>query len=282
MTMKKLAIVSAIAMMSMGSVYAQQTTVTTTNENTAAETGGLMTTLSNSLGDLFNAGRAQTILDTFDPGTGDLTTRLTTITATNPVDITALAGAVNLSAINAGINITGTNVSLSGVTGALTGLSTTVIGAMNSSTLDIAKSITTLSDMTNSVLNIGGLANQGAGPTITTQSFGPGSLGLDTLGSTILESADATTQFNLTNLVSGTDTLATSVVDKLQTMNVFNMAVNMAPLVAGVNIAATLNPDSWFLGPQTGVVNLSGLQTATTAIGAMNSSITRLGAKLSN
>jgi hypothetical protein len=256
MTMKKLAIVSAIAMMSMGSVYAQQTTVTTSNAATATETGGLMTTLAAAISSL-------------------------SIPVAN-IDVSAIGGAVNLSAINGGINITGANVSLSGVTGALTGLSTTVIGAMNSSTLDIAKQTINLSEKTSSVLNIGGLANDGNGPTITTQSFTPGTLGLGTTGSDILQSAANTTQFNLTDLVSGTDTLSTSLTDSLQKMNVFQMAVNMAPLVAGVNIAATVDSNAFFLSPQTGVVNLAGLQVATTTIGAMNSSVTRLGARLTN
>jgi hypothetical protein len=329
MTMKKLAIVSAIAMMSMGSVYAQQTTVTTTNAATTAETGGLMTTLSNSLGNLFQnnetvaavvgqagtpdtyaawastaSGSLKYVLDangTYRPATADelatppaigyfARTAGTPFIASaaqrlaNPVDITALAGAVNLSAINGGINITGVNVSLSGLANvgatATTGLSTTVIGAMNSSTLDISKSLTTLSDMTKSTLDMASLAAQdGIAPSINTQSFGPGQLDLSTVGSTILGGGNDS-QFNMTGLVSGTETLASSTTDKLQNMNVFNMAVNMAPLIAGVNIAATVDTNAWFLGPQTGVVNLSGLSVATTAIGAMNSSITSLGAKL--
>ena len=337
MKMQKLAVVSAIALMSMGSVYAQQTTVTTTNAATTAETAGLMTTLSNSLGNLFGTvdvpgtaavnavsaspatyaayipadnGKLKYVLDangTYRPATASELAQTTPpayfaqtpavaavaaqlavpgYTTSRLVDITALAGSVNLAAINGGINITGANVSLTGLAGvgtaAATGLSTTVIGAMNSATLDIAKSITTLSDKTSSTLNIAGLANQGAGPSITSQSFGPGQLGLTTLGSDILKASPDTTQFNMTGLTSGTDTLSSSLTDKLQNMNVFNMAVNMAPLVAGVNIAAVVNKDAWFLNPDNGSVKLSGLQVATTTIGAMNSSITRLGAKLSN
>jgi citrate lyase alpha subunit len=100
------------------------------------------------------------------------------------------------------------------------------------------------------------------------------------MGTKILDAAEGTTQFNMTGLTSSTDTLSSSMTDKLQTMNVFNMAVNMAPLVAGVNIAASVDEKAWFLNPQTGVVNLAGLSVATTAIGAMNSSLTSLGAKL--
>jgi hypothetical protein len=199
----------------------------------------------------------------------------------NPVDISALAGAVNLAAIDGSINITGTNVSLAGLTAATTGLSTTVIGAMNSSTLDIAKKTVNLSDKTTSKLDIASLAATGtASPAITSQSFGAGQLGgLATTGSTIL-SAGTSTQLNMTGLVSGTDTLATSVTDSLQSMNVFNMALNMAPLAAGVTIAATVDPKAWFLNSQTGIVNLAGVTIATTTIGAMNSSLTSLGAKL--
>lgn len=338
MTMQKLAIVSAIAMMGMGSVYAQQTTVTTTNEPTTAETAGLMTTLSDSVGALFNAGSNSIVTPTLAavagaPGVYEAYTGTgaqlgqpayilrvgesapvlanaleieansgllyqktapvagvaalvgnTTYNAINPVDITALAGAVNLAAINGGINITGTNVSLSGLANigatATTGLSTTVIGAMNSSTLDIAKMTVNLSDKTAATLNIDGLANQGAAPSITSQGFGPGQLQLATMGTKILDAAEGTTQFDMHGLTSSTDTLSTSMTDKLQNMNVFNMAVNMAPLVAGVNIAAAVDPNAWFLNPQTGVVNLTGLSVATTAIGAMNSSLTSLGAKL--
>jgi len=322
MKMKKLAVVSAIALMSMGSVYAQvesnevELATIATGTDTAV---GLMTTLSNSIGALFDAGRPlggglPGVYEAFT-GEGDqfgqpayilkdgeiqlasdaeilagedlLFQKQAPVASvlSNPVDITALAGAVNVASINGGINITGVNVTASGVaataTAAAAGLSTTVIGAMNSSTLDIPKMTVNLSDMTSSTLNIAGLANQGASPTITTQDFGAGQLGLATIGSTILDSTGST-QFDMTGLVSGTETLATSMTDKLQTSNVFNMAVNMAPLIASVNIAATVDSDAWFLNPQTGVVNLAGLQVATTAIGAMNSSITRLGAKLSN
>jgi hypothetical protein len=221
----------------------------------------------------------------------------TVYSAVNPVEITALAGAVNLSAINGSIDISGTNVSITGIAGkvessaaaattstalAINGnnFSTTVIGAMNSSTLDIMAKTVDVSEMTKSVLNIAGLANQGLAPSITTQSFGDGTLGLATVGSTILEAAVGSTQFDMTGLVSGTDTLASNMTESLQSMNVFNMALNMAPIVAGVKIAAVVDPNAWFLNPQTGVVNLSSMQIATTAIGAMNSSITHLGKNL--
>lgn len=336
MMMKKLAIVSAIALMSMGSVYAQSTTSNAVDLATitpAESSTGLMTALSNSVGSLFNAsnttsrltgtpaayvtttdayytalsaadkaaqskyvlingayvaydvdlhaGLTQYILKT--PASGPLGSIVETIGKT--VDITALGGAVNLAAINGGINITGVNVALTGIANtvgaaAATGLSTTVIGAMNSSTLEIAKMTENVSAKTASTLNIAGLANQGAAPSITSQSFAPGELGLATIGSNILSAAAETTQFDMTGLTSSTDTLATHLTDKLQTMNVFNMAVNMAPLVASVNIAATVNDKAWFLNPDNGSVKLAGLTAATTAIGAMNSSITKLGTAL--
>jgi predicted hotdog family 3-hydroxylacyl-ACP dehydratase len=71
-----------------------------------------------------------------------------------------------------------------------------------------------------------------------------------------------------------------SMVDELQPMNVFNSAINVATLDAGIKIAATVDPGAWFLNPQSGIVNLSNIEMATTAIGAMNSSITRLGKNL--
>jgi len=256
MMMKKLAIASAIALMSMNAAYAQAVPILPLDQE-ASNSVGLMTQLTASLGSLMNS-------------------------PVN-VDITALGGAVNVAKINGSIDISGTNVTLAGVTGALTGLSTTVIGAMNSSTLDIAKSTLSISDKTASVLNIGGLAPQGNGPKIDTQGFGPGQLGqLATTGTTIIDGTVNATQFNLTGLTSSTDTLASSLDDKLQKMNVMQMAVNMAPLLANVTISATVNPNAWFLNPDNGSVKLSGLQVATTTIGAMNSSITRLGAKLSN
>ncbi|NDP65035.1 hypothetical protein [Polaromonas sp.] len=343
MMMKKLAIASAIALMGMGSVYAQSTPAETvapaSNAVDLATVGqaesstGLMTTLSNSVGSLFNAsnttsrltgtpavyvttadpyytamsaadklaqskvvlingdyvpydvdlhaGRTQYILKT--PASAGFGSIVETIG--KAVDITALGGAVNLASINGGINITGVNVTLTGIANtvgaaAATGLSTTVIGAMNSSTLEIAKMTQTLSDKTASTLNIAGLANQGPGPTITSQDFGPGQLSLATKGNAILASAAGSAQFDMTGLTSSTDTLSSSLTDKLQSMNVFNMAVNMAPLVASVNIAATMNKDAWFLNPDNGSVKLAGLTAATTAIGAMNSSITKLGTAL--
>jgi microcompartment protein CcmL/EutN len=227
--------------------------------------------------------------------TGQLSS--TVYSAVNPADITAIAGAVNLSAINGSIDISGTNVSITGVAGdvgakaeALTSatafaingnnFSTTVIGAMNSSTLDIMARTADLSEMTKSTLNIAVLANQGAAPSITTQSFGPADLGLATTGSTILDAAAATTQFNMEGLVSGTETLAESMTEDLQSMNVFNMALNVAPIVAGVKIAALKDDGAWFLNPQSGIVNVSNLQSATTPSGAINSSIPHLAKNL--
>ena len=82
------------------------------------------------------------------------------------------------------------------------------------------------------------------------------------------------------DLTSETTNHLTNKVNELQKMNVFNTAINVASLDAGIRIAAGVDANAWFLNPQTGVVNLSNIAMTTTAIGAMNSSITRLGANL--
>jgi hypothetical protein len=325
MKMKKLAIASAITMMSMGAAYAQQTPTTTT---TTPETG-LMTELSNALGDLFLSGRVASTVDTISTAeaTLGLVTARTTTYATPNVDITALAGAVNLSAINGSIDISGTNVSITGVAGdvgakaesiasttstatsfAINGnnFSTTVIGAMNSSTLDIMGKTTALTNSASSGLDVASLASQGGSIALATPSVTPVTPGIgstiasvDLLSGTSLatinfgsdglpggtgEAADTTVfsnlQQDLAGLSANTMSDVTSNVDELQSMNVFNMALNAAPIVAGVKIAAVVDPNAWFLNPQTGIVNVSNLQLATTAIGAMNSSITHLGKNL--
>jgi hypothetical protein len=325
MKMKKLAIASAITMMSMGAAYAQQTPTTTT---TTPETG-LMTELSNALGDLFLSGRVASTVDTISTAeaTLGLVTARTTTYATPNVDITALAGAVNLSAINGSIDISGTNVSITGVAGdvgakaesiasttstatsfAINGnnFSTTVIGAMNSSTLDIMGKTTALTNSASSGLDVASLASQGGSIALATPSVTPVTPGIgstiasvDLLSGTSLatinfgsdglpggtgEAADTTVfsnlQQDLAGLSANTMSDVTSNVDELQSMNVFNMALNAAPIVAGVKIAAVVDPNAWFLNPQTGIVNVSNLQLATTAIGDINSSITHLGKNL--
>ena len=362
MKMKKLAIATAIAMMGVGAAQAQ---VSTPTENTTADNStGLMTELSNSLTNVFNAGRTSTIVaamagspaeyatadalaiaagnDTYTfvngayvkdlvPTVGNSyitkaavagVAQTTTLNLANPVDITALAGAVNLSAINGSIDISGTNVSITGVAGdvgakaesiasttstatsfAINGnnFSTTVIGAMNSSTLDIMAKTTALTNSASSGLDVASLASQGGAISLATPSVTPvvdgigstiasvklldgssiaGTVGLDGLAGTADDIGTSSLQQDLAGLSANTMSDVTSNVDELQSMNVFNMALNAAPIVAGVKIAAAVDPNAWFLNPQTGIVNVSNLQIATTAIGAMNSSITHLGKNL--
>ncbi|WP_310564769.1 hypothetical protein [Hydrogenophaga sp.] len=351
MISKKLAIAAATALMlaGMGAAQAQTSTPTTTSET---QPTGLMTELSSSLANIFNAGMTTTIIDAVagTPATyGDISTDTdyaalsaeekalqskyvivdgayvtapsdttgltvyymktpavegvlasTVYTAVNPVDITALAGAVNMSTINGSIDISGANVSIKGVEGevsakaeaiatttsdasafAINGskFATTVIGAMNSATLDVMNKTVDIDKTFNASLNIVSLA----GETGTAGS----SLSLPSLGATDLmgtisggDLVTATGAFDLGGLTSDVSQTASSLTEELQSMNVFNMALNMAPVVAGVKIAATVDTDAWFLNPQTGVVDLSNIQISTTAIGAMNSSLTHLGANL--
>lgn len=214
--------------------------------------------------------------------------------------ITALSGALNSAVVNGAIDISGVNVSLSSMaanvsatanvsTGstnaeayAIAGakLSTTVIGAMNSATVDVMAKVTEQSDKTQSSLGVGGLASQGGDIAITGNNFGLGQLGLDTTGAAALAATGTALQMDLSNLTNTTLTDASNKVSELQTMSVFNTAINTATLDAGIKIAAAVDPNAWFLNPQTGVVNLSNIAMTTTAIGAMNSSITRLGANL--
>ena len=216
------------------------------------------------------------------------------------VDVTALSGAINTAVVNGAIDISGINVSLSSMasnvsatanvsTGstnaeayAIAGakLSTTVIGAMNSATVDVMAKVTEQSDKTQSSLGVGGLASQGGDIAITGNNFGAGQLGLDTTGAAALAATGTALQMDLSNLTNTTLTDASNKVSELQSMNVFNTAINTATLDAGIKIAAAVDTNAWFLNPQTGVVNLSNIAMTTTAIGAMNSSITRLGANL--
>ena len=216
------------------------------------------------------------------------------------VDVTALSGAINTAVVNGAIDISGVNVSLSSMAANVTAnatvsagstsaeafaiagakLSTTVIGAMNSATVDVMAKVTEQTDKTQSSLGVGGLASQGGEIAITGNNFGAGQLGLDTTGAAALAATGTALQMDLTNLTNTTLTDASNKVSELQTMNVFNTAINTATLDAGIKIAAAVDPNAWFLNPQTGVVNLSNIAMTTTAIGAMNSSITRLGANL--
>lgn len=316
MIMKKLVIASVIAMIGVSAAQAQA--VSSPTESTTAQETGLVTSLTSALSDLFTSNRLTTV-------TGSGVDAVTTYSL--PVDITAIAGAVNMSTINGSIDISGTNVSITGIAGdvsakaesianttstatsfAINGnnFSTTVIGAMNSSTLDVMAKTSNLTNSASSGLDVASLASQGgqialATPSVTGQTTSIGNtiasinvlsgtslaainLGLDGLVGGVGENADTTTfsnlQQDLAGLSANTMSDVTSDVKELQSMNVFNMALNVAPIVAGVKIAALADTNAWFLNPQTGLVNVSNLQIATTAIGAMNSSITHLGANL--
>lgn len=277
MKTKKLAIAAATALMlaGMGAAHADESTSPTAPESgptTSSEATGLVTELTNLLGAIVP-------------------------TVASP-DITAIGGAINVSTINGSIDISGTNVSITGVEGAVSAkaeaigettsnatafaingsnFSTTVIGAMNSSTLDVMGKTTDLAASVSSKLGVGSLAGD-TGATMTGPSFGAltGLTGAVT-GSDILSATGALDVANLSSELSQT---GSSMVEELQSMNVYNMALNAAPIVAGLKISAVVDPDAWFLNPQTGVVNVSNMQVATTAIGAMNSSITHLGKNL--
>lgn len=259
MMMKKLVIASAVALMGMGSAYAQSTP------------------LEDELGTLLSS--------IITPGTAG-------------PELGVLSGSINTGALLGNIDISGTNVGLSSMATdvsakaeaigtnstasayAIAGakLGTTVIGSMNSATVDVMAKVTEQTEATTSSLGIGSLAVQGGEPTVTTQSFGDGTLGLATTGSDILAITTAS-QSNLGDLTSSTSTDAMNKVHELQNMNVFNAAINVADLDASIVITATVDPNAWFLNPQTGVVNLSNIEMSTTNIGAMNSSLTRLGVK---
>ena len=264
MNSKKLAIASAMALMFAGAAHAVDISAVTASQDQVLGLTGML-------------GALQTT-----------------------VDVTALSGALNTAVVNGAIDISGVNVSLSSMasnvsatanvsTGstnaeayAIAGakLSTTVIGAMNSATVDVMAKVTEQTDKTQSSLGVGGLASQGGEIAITGNNFGAGQLGLDTTGAAALAATGTALQMDMSNLTNTTLTDASNKVSELQTMNVFNTAINTATLDAGIKIAAAVDPNAWFLNPQTGVVNLSNIAMTTTAIGAMNSSITRLGANL--
>ncbi|MDO8719349.1 MAG: hypothetical protein Q7K20_10265 [Polaromonas sp.] len=282
-TTKKLAVASAVAMMFAGSAH-------------AINFDDLITSVDSTVAGI------TTVTYTGVPVTTDsflnVTTGLAALTAgtTAPV-ISVVGGAINTAVINGAIDISGANVSFGSVAAnvaatatavgttasseayAIAGakLSTTVIGAMNSSTLDVMGSTTTLSDKLATQLGVSTLASSGGTTTMATPAYtGAGLLG-SLATANILSSG---TDINLAGLTSSTDLTSTSLVNELQAMRVFNGAVNVASLDAGIKIAANVDTNAWFLNPQTGVVNLSNIAMTTTAIGAMNSSITRLGANL--
>jgi hypothetical protein len=229
----------------------------------------------------------------------DALTELVGVGLPSGASINALSGAINTAVVNGAIDISGINVTLGAMQNnvsatanatattstadafAIAGakLSTTVIGAMNSATVDVMAKVTDQTDKTASALGMGTLASQGGTVGMGSQTFGAGQLGLTTTGSDVL-STTGDLQLSLTGLTSSTSTEALNKVSELQTMNVFNTAINTATLDAGIRVVASVDTNAWFLNPQTGVVNLSNLSMATTAIGAMNSSLTRLGANL--
>jgi hypothetical protein len=279
--MKKLAIASAIALMSMGAVQAQ-----TVINATAIQT---------DIASLADAA-------TFVTDVGGLVTA--------PV-INITSGAMNLAAINGAIDISGTNVSLSSMANnvsatatatattstadayAIAGakLSTTVIGAMNSSTVEVMGMVTEQSNALGQMTGLGSMAMQDGTAVISTTSIdqalaaiGAGNtaaLGNGIVSAELLNLGGTGAQVDLANLTSEITSTTTSKVSELQNMNVFNAAINAASLDGGIKVYAAVDPNAWFLNPQTGVVNLANVAMSTTVIGAMNSATTRLGANLS-
>lgn len=311
--MKKLAIASAIALMGMGSAFAADITINTPQPQVAGvfEAGGATPAVDNIDGvtnAVFNTMNSLLGTTVTDPVTG-----VTTVTPPG-YDIAVLSGAVNLARINGAIDISGTNVALSSLANnvsatatatattstadayAIAGakLSTTVIGAMNSATVEVMGKVTDQSNTIGQKTGIGSLASQGQDVAVNTSGIAEAVLpvGLTTgLGNALttaklFDSAMSTNaltagQFDMSGLTSEITANTTNKVSELQNMAVFNTAVNAGALDAGIKVVASVDPTAWFLNPQTGVVNLSNVAMATTAIGAMNSSVTRLGANLS-
>jgi hypothetical protein len=290
MKMKKLAIASAAALMFVGSAHAINfdnivSTITTVTPTTVEVPGFTTTTNTYAL-----------------PATTETVASLTAALGTNLLKTTTpvasvIGGAINTGIINGAIDISGTNVSLgalnanvSATASALTSdayaiagakLSTTVIGAMNSSTVDVMGKSTNLTNSLATSLNVASLDSSGGTVAMVGDTLGAsvsGLLGTVTGGAVL--TAGTTTSLSLDGLTSSTTANATSLVTELQAMNVFNGAINVAALDAGIKIAANVDSGAWFLNPQTGIVNLSNISMATTAIGAMNSSITKLGVSL--
>lgn len=285
-TTKKLAIASAVAMMFAGSAHAinfddlaVRVDSTVSGITTTTFTGVPVTT------------------DSF----ANVATSLTGLLNVNTPDVSVISGSINTAAINGAIDISGTNVSFGSLAAnvaatatavgttasseayAIAGakLGTTVIGAMNSSTLDIMAKTSDLGSSATSGLDVASLSGNGG------NSFGTPAAGVSGVATALGASVAATTgaltssgDVSLAGFSSLNMNEMTSKVTELQAMNVFNGAVNVASLDAGIKIAGNVDAGAWFLNPQTGVVNLSNIAMTTTAIGAMNSSITRLGANL--
>lgn len=283
--MKKLAIASAIALMGLSSAYAQEVVI--------------------------NATAIQTDIASLTDA-ASFVTDVGGLVAAPVVNITS--GAMNLAAINGAIDISGTNVSLSSMANNVTAtatatattstadayaiagakLSTTVIGAMNSSTVEVMGMVTEQTNSVGQKTGLGSLALQDGTAVVNTTSIEAASaaVGAGTvadLGNAVGTAAllnlgaagTATPQVDLANLTSDITSSTTSKVSELQDMNVFNAAINAASLDGGIKVYASVDPNAWFLNPQTGVINLSNVAMSTTVIGAMNSATTRLGANLS-
>jgi len=299
--MKKLAIASAIALMGLGSAHAveiitPQPQVAGVFSATTPFIDGLGGTALTDVTALMGKFTTSTTTNIADPG----------ITTTGP-EIGVLSGAVNLARINGAIDISGTNVALASLANNVTAtatatattstadayaiagakLSTTVIGAMNSATVEVMGKVTEQSNSFGQKTGLGSLALQDGTATVSTTDIGraagavAANLGNDLTSAKLLDTTGASAQLNLGNLTSDITSSTTTKVSELQNINVFNTAINLGALDAGIKVAANVDPNAWFLNPQTGVVNLSNVAMATTAIGAMNSGVTRLGANLS-
>jgi len=315
MKMKKLAIASAIALMGMGAAQA----VTPLEDELgnllkSFVVGPVSTTTttpgSGTLGEVGYVAPTSVTVSTVGPDIGVLSGAVNTAVLSGNIDISganvslsSMAADVSAKAEAIGETATATAYAIAGAK-----LSTTVIGAMNSATVDVMGKVTDQTDKTTSALGLANLSSSGGDIGVTTQDFGAGQLGgLATVGSDILATTagtlttttprivsdgaggfttlnDVTTntanlQLDLAGLTSATSTDGMNKVSELQAMNVFNTAINVAALDASIKVTAAVDPNAWFLNPQTGIVNLSNIEMSTTNIGAMNSSLTRLGVK---
>lgn len=301
--MKKFATASALALLGLTAISAQAQTAVT------AEVPGVFTA-SVSGADYISTGSGlvSSLLERFAPGTLVSVTAGGTDTFTGP-EISVISGAINLARINGAIDISGTNVALSSMANnvsatatavgssstaeayAIAGakLATTVIGAMNSATVDVAGRTSEATSTLSNSFGVNSLASQDTG--VLTLGVGDVTGGLPTAGGlagitaslgsgTLFDVSGTGASFDLAGLTNSTTSALTAKVTDLQNIGVFNSAINVAALDAGIKVAASVDTGAWFLNPQTGVVNLSNISMATTAIGAMNSSITKLGTTL--
>jgi hypothetical protein len=315
MKMKKLAIASAIALKSMGAAHAVTPLETELGSLLTGLLGGGVTTTTTKAAVLDADGSVVTPAST----TIETTSPIDIAAISGAVNTAALNGSIDISGANVSLSSMAADVSAkaeaiatnsTATAYAIAGakLSTTVIGAMNSATVDVMGKVTDQTDKTTSALGLANLSSSGGDIGVTTQDFGAGQLGgLATVGSDILATTagtlttttprivsdgaggfttlnDVTTntanlQLDLAGLTSATSTDGMNKVSELQAMNVFNTAINVAALDASIKVTAAVDPNAWFLNPQTGVVNLSNIEMSTTSIGAMNSSLTRLGVK---